>query len=170
MTQNIDILTELDPNNQKKPKYFTILIYLFIAYISEILTFSLIPAFNFTLQAKSVEWETIFFILLLPVVGLILFFQKIKIGWAISLFYYSAVSIFLVVIFVQNYLKEGIDFLNLQRLWRGYILALTALISFYLLLSRKVRYYLNIKTKSFVTTLIICIVLILAFILVMENN
>jgi hypothetical protein len=168
--QNIDILTELDPNNKKTPRYFTILIYLFIGYISEILAFSLVPPFNFTIRAKSVDRETIFFILLLPVVGLILFFRKIKIGWAICLFYYSALSTYLFVIFVRSYLKEGMGSFNLQLRWRGYILAMTALMSFYLLLSKKVRYYLNINTKSFVTTLIICLVLSLAFFLVMENN
>lgn len=169
MSRDIDILNELDPNIQKKPKSFTILIYLFIAYISEVLMFSLISPFNFTSQTKSIEWETIFLILLLPVIGLILFFQKVKIGWAICLFYYSALSIFLLVIFVQNFLKEGIDIFHLHLRWQGCIFVLTTLVSFFLLLSKNIRSYLNIKPKSFVTTLIICIVLILTIFFVMQN-
>jgi hypothetical protein len=169
MTQGIDILEELQPVSPKKPKYFTILIYTFFIYIFEVLIFSFAPSFNFNSQIKSIEWEVIFLILVLPVVGLILFLGKIKMGWVICLFYYSALSIFLSTTFFQIYLKKGADIFNIQLRWRGYLLALTAIFSVCLLLSKKIRDHFDIKQKSFVTTLIICIALILTFFFVMYS-
>ncbi len=137
MTQNIDILDEFHPVSPKRPKYFAILIYTFFIYISEVIIFSFTPSFNITSQIKSIEWEVIFFILVLPVIGLILFLCKIKMGWAICLFYYSALSIFLSTTFFQIYLKKGADIFNIQLRWKGYLLALTAIFSVCLLVSKK---------------------------------
>ena len=169
MTEDIDILDELHPVNPRKPKYFTVLIYTFFIYILEVVIFSFAPSFNFTSQIRSIEWEVIFLILVLPVIGLILFLGKIKMGWAICLFYYSALSIFLLMTFFKIYLKKETDIFNVQLRWRGYLLALTTIFSVCLLLSKKIRDYLDIRAKPFVTTLIICIVLILTFMFVMYN-
>ena len=169
MSQDIDILDELHPVSPKKPKYFTILIYTFFIYIFEILLFSFAPSFNFISQIRTIEWEIVSLILVLPVIGLILFLGKIKMGWAICLFYYSALSIYLLTLFFQIYLKKGTDVFDFQLRWRGYLIALTAIFSVCLLLSKKIRDYLDIRPRSFITTLIICIVLTLALFVGMYN-
>lgn len=159
MNNDKNILDDFESTTVQKNELFIILTCIFICYILFACTILFFDLENFPSPAKNIDWQLTIVILILPVVGLPLFLKRKKAGWLICLFYFILVTLLIIAILSQDLYNKGFRSFNLKDGWKGFAIFLPSLISVSLLLSRNIRTFFEISSKSFRTAFFISLVI-----------
>ena len=100
-----DVLTDFESKVVEKSKYFSALIFLFFSYILFLSFFTFFDLHPKLQIRKDIEWELVFIIIALPLIGIILLVKKNKFGWAICLFYNLLTTLSFMAAFLQPFFK-----------------------------------------------------------------
>ncbi len=162
MNNEINILDEYHEEVIVKTKMHPILLFLIGGYIFFFCLDQVWDLERSYFKPMSIEWETIFFALIIPVVGFAFVFAKKKIGWIISTLYFSFFLIAATFTTFSEYIenKEASTFpLDLRQS----IFILLSLFISITLYTKSVRKLLNVKVWMLVITIIIstCLALLL---------
>jgi hypothetical protein len=149
MTEETALLEEFIESKPKKGKLFDALISSSVAYIISIVIFFALQMKTTRFSFKTLDWQLLLVILVLPFFGCIFLINSKRIGWIINSLYFLFISSIGVYSFLRSLASaEGI---SMTIAWRPIVLIGLALTSTTLLFSKPMRKYYRVTTALALT-------------------